>query len=95
MLGCRVIQFKSDLDPLRSSPDESINATSKDVSGKAALLMAISGAHRLDNPNPDSQVVSEQPIRYDIIIVVVHHQIQIGSIQRRLLEPSFEILVVA
>ncbi len=94
-LGRWVVRFETDLDPFRSGRDEQVDAARQNVSGEAPLLMCIFGAHRLGDTDGGLRVVPEQPVRGDVVVVVVHDQIERGAIQRRLLEPKFGIAVVA
>jgi hypothetical protein len=81
--GC-VAGFEADLDALRSGPGEEIDAAGQDMSSESSLLVIVLGPHGFHDPDSGLGVAPEQPVCRDVVVAVVHDQIEVRAVQRRL-----------
>lgn len=81
---CRVVKVVADLDSFGTGLGEQFDAGGEDVAGETLSLVIVLGAHGFDEPRVGLGVVPEQAVRGDVVTPVVHHQVEVGAVQRRL-----------
>jgi pimeloyl-ACP methyl ester carboxylesterase len=93
-LRCGVVGFVADLDSLCAGLGEQVDAGGEDVAGKTSSLVIVLGAQGFDETGGGLGVVPEQPVRCHALAAVLHHQVEVGAVQRSLTKTRLGVRVV-
>ena len=78
-----------DLDPFCAG--EQGDTGGQHVTSQAPSLIVVLRARRLNETRRGHRVVPEQPVRRHVVVLIVHHEVEVGAIERSLSEALFRV----